>query len=537
MMSNRHKPSLARWICGAAGAVCLSLLAACGGGGGGGDSGASGSGGPGSGGAAQPPADVASAAASADTGTGLLTLSSDAGDYIGQGRSYSYDASNATLRLDPRGAYLRVTVSGAESWDGDFQLPDPLHQLTPGTYENLTRSAFQPAGAGALSWSGQGRGCNTLTGKVVINSVSYSAGLLQALDMSFEQHCEGGGPALHGRLRLDAAAMSRVLPPRNPLPANPVVSLVSDSRDYIGAGGSYAYDNGTASIQVRNTDAHLSISVNGDEDWQGEFQLPAPFVRWQPGRYTALTRYPFQPSGAGAMSWGGEGRGCNTLTAKLTVNAVRYDGDTLAAIDLDFEQHCEGGAPALSGHIAWDAQQAAASGPGPQLVPAGLWAPGASEMPATGNAMVLVSDPGDYIGQGWTYKVNPPAGETGSGSTSGRASVTVTEAGGLLTVKLSSSVVSWTGELKAMDGLAHMQPGYYGIVNRYPFHNPRKGGMDWDMDSRGCNALSGWFAIDSIRYSGDTLAAVDLRFAQYCDNSLSALRGRVRWTAGGSQPQ
>ena len=37
----------------------------------------------------------------------------------------------------------------------------------------------------------------------------------------------------------------------------------------------------------------------------------------------------------------------------FVVDAVTYVGDTLTAIDLRFEQHCEGHAPALRGEIHW----------------------------------------------------------------------------------------------------------------------------------------------------------------------------------------
>jgi hypothetical protein len=47
---------------------------------------------------------------------------------------------------------------------------------------------------------GQGRGCNTLTGWFAIDSYTLTAGALTGIDLRFEQHCEGGTPALHGQL-------------------------------------------------------------------------------------------------------------------------------------------------------------------------------------------------------------------------------------------------------------------------------------------------------------------------------------------------
>jgi hypothetical protein len=105
-------------------------------------------------------------------------------------------------------------------------------------------------------------------------------------------------------------------PPPPGVEAN-YIKLSSDAGDYIGGGNDYSYTLADARITVTADDARLTISVDGDE------------------------------------SWTGEGRGCNTLTGWIIIDSVTYDGATLAAIDLQFEQHCEGGAPALHGEIHW----------------------------------------------------------------------------------------------------------------------------------------------------------------------------------------
>lgn len=505
----------------------LMLLAACGGGGGGGTAPVS-----------TPPVAAPSPAtvASAPTGASapaLITLSSDAGDFIGQGASYAYGAGNAAIRLTTQGSRLDVQVNGRERWTATFQLPGPLTQLQRGTYTGLGRHPFQPVGAGAMSWSGQGRGCNGLNGSLVIDEVSYVSGLLQSIDMSFEQHCEGQAAALRGRIRVDAAAMATVAPPQNAWPAQPVVSLASDAGDYIGGGGGYAYDASSAQIRVRATGGLLNVQVDGDENWTGDFQMPGPATALAPGTYRQLTRYPFQATGAGALSWSGEGRGCNTLSGTFTVHSVRYDtAGALAAIDLEFEQHCEGGVAALRGRITWDAS-APVPLPGPAAsAPVGLWQPPAGALPASGNAMYIASDWDDYIGGGYVFWVGGAGAPPGTPTdVQGSVTVNLSEAAGLLRLVVAGTV-NWTAEFKAMDGVAHLQPGYYGIVQRYPFHNPRRGGMSFSMESRGCNQLSGWFMVDSIAYQGEKLASIDLRFAQYCENGLAALRGRIRWSAG-----
>ena len=81
-----------------------------------------------------------------------------------------------------------------------------------------------------------------------------------------------------------------------------------------------------------------------------------------------------------------------------------------------------------------------------------------------------------------------------------------------------------------MNTLSRLEVGYYGDLQRYPFHNPVKGGLSWSGEGRGCNTLTGWFVVDSLTYDGNTLTAIDLRFQQHCDGG-PALNGAVHWEA------
>jgi hypothetical protein len=273
----------------------------------------------------------------------------------------------------------------------------------------------------------------------------------------------------------------------------------------------------------------ITLLVDGDERWNGTFQLPAGSARWAPGAYSGLTRHPFPAPGGGTMDWSGEGRGCNQLSGTLEVRSVRYAGDELRAIDMSFVQRCDGQQPVLRGDIRWDIDEARPI-PAPVLpIPGNLWSPPSGVFPDAGNAMYIASSPGDYIGGGWTWRVGVAAAGAGSGGTRGTVQVSITEAAGLLRVEVSGDV-RWTGEFRAMNALGRLQAGYYGIVQRYPFHNPQRGGLSWLMESRGCNELVGWFVVDQISYVGDRLQSIDLRFAQHCEASLAALRGRIRWS-------
>ena len=136
-------------------------------------------------------------------GAELLAMGSDPGDYIGGGQSYLFNGANATFqasRNSGNGVSLRVTGGGLW-WSLDFAAPGGL-PLSPGIYEGARRFPFQDPGQPGLDVSGNGRGCNTLTGRFEIREVSYGSGsTVTAFWATFEQHCEGGTPALRGEIR------------------------------------------------------------------------------------------------------------------------------------------------------------------------------------------------------------------------------------------------------------------------------------------------------------------------------------------------
>jgi len=97
------------------------------------------------------------------------------------------------LTLFPfEGGFWRMTLSA------------PLGQsLAPGVYEGAARWPFQSPGQPGLDVSGDGRGCNTLTGRFeVIEAVYGPAGYVERFHATFEQHCEGAAAALIGEARV-----------------------------------------------------------------------------------------------------------------------------------------------------------------------------------------------------------------------------------------------------------------------------------------------------------------------------------------------
>jgi hypothetical protein len=137
--------------------------------------------------------------------------------------------------------------------------------------------------------------------------------------------------------------------------------LQSDVGDYIGQGQTYTYTPAIATLSVSETPgvvgtngSVLTVGVNGNTWWNGNFQTMNTISQLQPGFYPGLLRYPFNNKVLGGLSWYGDGRGCNTLKGWFAVDSVTYDvNGVLTAIDLRFEQNCEGGTTALHGAIHW----------------------------------------------------------------------------------------------------------------------------------------------------------------------------------------
>lgn len=297
-----------------------------------------------------------------------------------------------------------------------------------------------------------------------------------------------------------------------------VVTLTSDAGDYVGGGGSYRYTAADAVIQVTASGNYLKININGDESWTGEIQLGSSYAGLQPGQYDDLMRYPFHNPVLGGLSWIGEGRGCNALSGSITIESATYVGATLSAIVLSFEQHCDSAPAALRGRIQWTAGDPTTP-PGPLPVPTDLWHPSADSVPASASYVYLQSDAGDWVGGGQTYLY-----------TNANALMSVALSNGLATVRITGAQ-SWTGNFKAMNSLAQITPGYYPGLQRYPFHNPVKGGLAWFGEGRGCNVLTGWFAVDMVEYENGQLAEFRLRFEQHCEAGAAALRGEIYWNA------
>jgi hypothetical protein len=156
--------------------------------------------------------------------TGSVSFSGDAGDFITQGKSYSYSTSkgDGLSVSSSTGSAVSISVNAynGDWWTLDLDAPG-TQVLTPGTYSAAHRYGFNGTGPG-LDLSGEGRGCNELTGSFTVSKAVFGPqGYVQAFDATFEQHCEGGTPAARGEIHISNPAPPPQATPKAPATNSP----------------------------------------------------------------------------------------------------------------------------------------------------------------------------------------------------------------------------------------------------------------------------------------------------------------------------
>ncbi|TMF34434.1 MAG: choice-of-anchor D domain-containing protein [Chloroflexi bacterium] len=137
----------------------------------------------------------------APTAITAVVLDGEVGDYISQGHTWTFvDPSKIFVTDLTTPGWLRVSVQS--SWWIDVRAPD-ASTLVPGTYENAERASFASPGHPGLDVYGDGRGCNTVSGRFTVHEATWGLdGKPTVFSATLEQHCEGGAPALFVELRI-----------------------------------------------------------------------------------------------------------------------------------------------------------------------------------------------------------------------------------------------------------------------------------------------------------------------------------------------
>jgi hypothetical protein len=234
-----------------------------------------------------------------------LSMSSDTGDFIGQGQNYLYrlidgnfSGSNSSLN------YIDISFSSAgfaHFWTITLASPSGTI-MGPGTYFGATRSA-SPSNPG-IDIFGDGRGCNETVGTFDVKEVAFTNGTLAAYRATFVQHCEGGTPALRGEVWLNS--------PR---------AITSDPRPLAMRDQPFSYqivgNNAPTSFSASALPVGLSINtatglISGTPTMGGKFSIPVSATGpsdTAADRVTLVVALPFEPVPAPVITSPGEATG------------------------------------------------------------------------------------------------------------------------------------------------------------------------------------------------------------------------------------
>lgn len=128
--------------------------------------------------------------------SGTWTMTSEQGDPVGRGLTYSFGLKTISPTTPP-GA-LRVEATGSAFWSIRLAGPGGAH-LEERVYPRASR--FPAATEALLDVSGDSRSCNEAFGRFTVHDVEYADDHLSRLHMTFEQRCEQpDSPALRGEV-------------------------------------------------------------------------------------------------------------------------------------------------------------------------------------------------------------------------------------------------------------------------------------------------------------------------------------------------
>ena len=426
------------------------------------------------------------------TGT-FLYMKSQTGDFVGRGLEHLFMSSSSAIQgfLPQGGDTFRADINqGTRHWGVSMSSPRGV-PLAVGAYTGAVRSAFRPDGTPGLDVSGEGRGCNTLTGQFNVTEIAYSPyNELMLFAATFEQHCEGAVPALFGRIRVE-------IPPPTPgvtLPAGSIavptsgtfLYLNSQPGDFVGGGVEALYKSSDSKIYgdlPQEGDYFRASIVQGSAHWWDVDIASPPGQPLALGSYIRAVRAVFRPAGSPGLDVRGDGRSCSTANAKFDIDELTFAFGEMVTFQADFEQPC--GTASLFGRIR--IENPAATGPGITL-PTGSIA-----VPASGSFLYMNSEAGEYVGRGIEQLF------TSADSTVGGSMLTTVGdyfRGGIVQ---GNNVHNFMVDIAAPAGQP-LAVGNYVRASRASFRPAGSPGLDVSGDGRGYNDLTGRFDVDVLSF-------------------------------------
>lgn len=133
-----------------------------------------------------------------------FTWTSDPNDSLARGGFGRITPDTATFvaRCERSEMVLFITEQDGRFSSMNFGAPAGT-PLRPGTYEGAARTAFRAPGQAGIDVGLRGTGCNTISGRFVVQEADFSAtGDVRSFRATFEQHCNAQPPAMYGEIRL-----------------------------------------------------------------------------------------------------------------------------------------------------------------------------------------------------------------------------------------------------------------------------------------------------------------------------------------------
>lgn len=449
-------------------------------------------------------------------------LQSDPGDPVGNGKTLSYERSNANVTLESSGGQLRLRVDGDQIWDASLHAMRNLSQFQAGYYADLKLAPQHDQAKGGLTWSRDGKACSNASGWFAVDKVSYTQGQLDAIDLRFEQRCGDAGGALRGALHWQAQDAAPV--PAEPGPVLPMPSnLWKADAGLLPASGNYLHiqritaDSGGETLAFTATpkDAlfkinanfnRLSFEVSGEQRWTGDIRTMRGLQRLRRGHY-GLPASQIDPVLSSLSMMGPLASSCTDAAAWFAIDQIAYTDEVLQAIEMRFERQCAGAKGLVRGQLRWQASDRSAAA-GPQNPPpADLWR--APDGQPASSYLYLETENGLHF----LYQ------------NQGRTSLSVGVMG-------EDTILLGVGGTALLSGTIRgllrqpLQTGYYANVGSIALQNPTRGAIE--LSGISCKDPRNWFVIDRLVRRDGQLQELDLRFEQQCPGRL-ATKGQLHW--------
>ncbi len=184
-----------------------------------------------------------------------ITLNSAADDTIGQGQTYSFDSVNDNITLDAKRAYLKAETRSA---NGNFilEFSSPDGELFSAAYYPNARRHAPPSAFPGLLVVEETRGCNEVSGHLIVHEYDFSDETTPKIALDFEQYCAGSSAALNGTVRINSSIAT---------PYNPPIAYAG--RDIMVKEGSAVTLDGSGSFRADSTPitAHLWSQISGPD--------------------------------------------------------------------------------------------------------------------------------------------------------------------------------------------------------------------------------------------------------------------------------